>query len=123
MAPHHHLRASFIANPVLFSFPAAAVAAPIPVRTRDPRAAVKTTLTTAVQESPRPVESGFWRAFKAGTVGARNRERGETYVRHQGRADGSDEAVITKPRKRALVFAGLVSPLALRFETSVLMLE
>lgn len=111
MAPHHHLRASFIANPVFFSFPAAAVAAPLPTRTRDPRIGIvpSNASTRARDDAVQPpVESGFWKAFKAGTVGARNRERGDVSVSQRARA-GEDEGVVTRERKRALVFAGLVS--------------
>jgi hypothetical protein len=106
MAPHHHLRASFIANPVLFSFPAVAS---IPVR-KEARIGFATSktpssLATQVDAARQQPESGFWRAFKAGTVGARNRERGE-----QRSVVGSDETLMTSERKRALVFAGLVGP-------------
>lgn len=113
MAPHHHLRASFIANPVLFSFPAAAaVAAPVPTRPRDPRIGiVPSNVTTLARDDvvQPPVESGFWRAFKAGTVGTRNRERGDVSVSERMLRAGENEGVVTRERKRALVFAGLVS--------------
>ena len=110
MAPHHHLRASFIANPVLFSFPAAATAVVAPLCRA---AAGPSTATTLVKDDVvvRPVESGFWRAFKAGTVGARNRERGLQLGQGQGQEveKQGDKGMVTRKRKRALVFAGLVS--------------
>lgn len=133
MAPHHHLRASFLTNPGLFSFPPTA-AAPVvnSARTalaRDPstsrtsprppaqtKSALSTYATTdvpgsalvhpLVQRIAEPIKANatnvtepFWRGLKDGTIEARNRERTQS----QGKTLNTSE------KKRALVFAGLVS--------------
>lgn len=130
MAPHHHLRATFLTNPGLFSFPPAAAPVVASARTatvREPTSsrisprplahprrtsALSTCATTdttgssvlhpIVQRIAEPIKANVTEPFWRGL------KDGTIEARNRERTQSEAKGLKTSEKKRALVFAGLV---------------